>query len=60
MISREESDTSQTASTNDTLSGSILHYVFIDCSGNKIGREYTAAAPISDCQPVVKGSKTVW
>ena len=60
MISWEESDTSQTASTNDTLSGSILHYVFADGSGNKIGKEYTAAAPISDCQPIVKGSKIVY
>ncbi|MDE6111597.1 MAG: leucine-rich repeat domain-containing protein [Eubacterium sp.] len=60
LISWEEFDTSQTASTDDTLSGSILHYMFIDGNGNKIGKEFTAAAPISDCQPIVKGSKVVY
>ena len=34
-----------------------LHYVFIDGDGNKVSQEYTASAPISDCRPIVKGSK---
>ena len=60
MISWEEYKTSRTASVNDTLSASILHYIFIDGKGNKVSKEFTAAAPISDCQPIVKGSKIVY
>ena len=60
MISWEEFNESQTANTDDTLSGSILHYVFVDGSGNKISEEYTVAASISDCHPVLKDSKIVF
>lgn len=60
MISWEETDTCETASDDDTLSGNILHYIFVDGSGNKISDEYTASAPISECQPVIKGSKIVY
>ena len=60
MISWEEHNTSQTAQIDDTLSGSILHYIFVDGSGNKISEEYTAAASISDCHPIVKDSKIVF
>ncbi|MGN0395136.1 MAG: leucine-rich repeat protein [Coprococcus sp.] len=60
MVSWEEYETSQTASIDDGLSSSILHYVFIDGKGTKVSREFTAAAPISDCKPVVKGSKIVY
>jgi len=60
LISWEEYNASQTANTDDTLSGSILHYVFIDGSGNKISKEFTAAASISDCHPVLKDSKIVF
>lgn len=60
MVSWEEFETSQTASVDDGLSGSILHYIFIDGKGNKVSEEFTAPAPISDCQPVVKGSKIVY
>ncbi|MCM1173143.1 MAG: leucine-rich repeat domain-containing protein [Clostridium sp.] len=45
---------------DDVLSTSVLHYVFVDGAGNKISSEYTAAAPISDCHPIVKGSKIVY
>ena len=60
MISWEEANTSQTVSIDDTLSGSILHYIFVDGNGKKIGTEYKVAAPISDCHPIVKGSKVVF
>lgn len=60
MVSWEEYGTEQTASIDDTLSCYILHYVFVDGNGNKISKEYTAAAPISDCHPIVKGSKIVY
>lgn len=60
MISWEEYNTSKTANTSDTLSGSVLHYIFIDGSGNKISKEFTVAASISDCHPIVKGSKIVF
>lgn len=60
MISWEEADTSRTASISDGLSASILHYIFVDGKGNTVSKEFTAAAPISDCQPIVKGSKIVY
>ena len=60
MIPWEEFETEQTASTSDTLSGSILHYIFVDGKGNKLTKEFTAAASISDCHPIVKGSKIVY
>lgn len=60
MISWEEYNTSKTANTSDTLSGSVLHYIFIDGSGNKISKEFTVAASISDCHPIVKDSKVVF
>lgn len=60
MVSWEEYDTGQTANTDDGLSASILHYIFIDGNGNTVSKEFTAAAPISDCQPIVKGSKIIY
>lgn len=60
MVSWEEFETEKTASASDSLSGSVLHYIFIDGKGNKLTKEFTAAAPISDCQPIVKGSKIVY
>lgn len=60
MVSWEESLESQTADTDDSLSDSVLHYVFLDGSGNVVSEEFTAGAPISDCQPIVKGSKIVY
>ena len=60
MVSWEEYGASQAITDNDTLSTNILHYIFIDGNGNKVSKEYTASATISDCQPVVKGSKVVY
>lgn len=60
MVSWEVTDEKTTVNDNDTLSGSLLHYVFIDGNGNKVSDEYTAKAPISDCHPIVKGSKIVY
>lgn len=60
LVSWEEFDATQKAAIDDPLSESILHYVFVDGSGNKLTKEYTAAAPISDCQPVVKNNKVVY
>lgn len=60
MVSWEEYESEGTASADDSLSASILHYVFIDGNGNKISREFTQSTPISDCQPVVKNSKVVY
>ena len=60
LVAWEEYKATQSGSPNDTLSTSVLHYVFIDGTGNKISEEYTAAAPISDCHPIVKGSKVVY
>ncbi len=45
---------------NDTLSYNKLHYMFIDGLGNKLSKEFTAKAAISECHPVVKGKKIVY
>ena len=60
MISWEEYGKSQTAGTEDLLESSILHYIFVDGNGNKISQEFTASAPISDCHPIVDGSKIIY
>ena len=65
MISWEEYDPDAEESQlkytdDDNLSSSTLHYLFIDGKGNALSREFTTAAPISDCQPVVKDSKIVY
>lgn len=60
MVSWEEYGVKQNANSDDTLSGSILHYVFVDANGNKISKEFTASAPISDCHPIVNGSKIIY
>ncbi len=60
MISWEEYDTEQEGVVDDALSTSVLHYLYVDGKGNKLTREYTAAAPISDCQPIVKDSKVIY
>lgn len=60
MISWEEYEAEQEADTDDTLSASILHYLFIDGKGNQVSEEFTAAAPVSDCQPIVKDGKIVY
>lgn len=61
MVSWEEYTTETGKYTgDDNLSSSTLHYLFIDGKGNVIGKNFTASAPISNCQPVVKDSKVVY
>lgn len=62
MVSWEEynDETEGSGTEEDTLAGSTLHYVFIEGKGNRISQEYTTGAPISGCQPVVKGEKVVY
>ena len=60
MISWEEYDSTKEASVDDTLSGSTLHYIFVDGNGKQIGEEFKAAAPISECNPIVKDGKIVY
>lgn len=55
-----EEDEGAAAESDDGLSAGTLHYVFIDAVGNKVSREFTEAAAVSDCQPVVKGSQIVY
>lgn len=57
LISWDEWKEEQTADPNDPLSGYVMHYVFIDENGNAVSQVYTAAAPVSDCHPIVKGNK---
>lgn len=60
MISWEEYGSRQAVKDNDDLSGSILHYLFIDGKGNKVSKEMTKSAPVSNCQLVVKKGKVVY
>lgn len=60
MISWEVMGEEGVVNEDDTLSSSVLHYVFVDGSGNVISDEFTAAAPVSECQPIVKDSKIVY
>lgn len=60
LVSWEEAEDMGTAASDDVLSSGTLHYVFIDAEGNKTSREFTEAAMVSDCQPVVKGSRIVY
>lgn len=72
MISWEEYGTSQPAGDGDTLSTSILHYLFIDGEGNNLSEEFsaptldsankafTASAPASNCQPIAQGTDVIY
>lgn len=60
MISWEEYGDEKEGSTDDSLSTSTLHYVFINGNGDVVSKEFTGAMPISDCQPVIKGGKAVY
>lgn len=60
MISWKESNETQDAIDHDVLSANVLHYVFVDENGNKIGEEHTAPATLSDCKPVLKGNKLAY
>ena len=44
----------------DSLNSHVLHYVFIDGNGAKLSKEFTAAAAISDCEPVLKNGKVIY
>ena len=56
----DDDTSSKYSSADDSLSSSTLHYLFIDGKGNTISKEFTTAAPVSDCQPVIKDSKVVY
>lgn len=60
MISWEEFESEQVPKIGDTLSGYVLHYLFVDGNGNVLTEEFTADAPISDCHPIVNGSNVVY
>ena len=55
-----DTDSLQLSDKQDPLSAGIIHYVFVDGSGNKISKEYTASAMISDCKPVLSGNNIVY
>lgn len=44
----------------DSYYSDSLNYVFLDGSGNPSGPVRTAAAYLSDCQPIVSDGKVVW
>ncbi|MDE6142245.1 MAG: Ig-like domain-containing protein, partial [Bacilli bacterium] len=60
LVSWSEYQESKDIIDVDSLSTNVLHYVFIDGNGNKIGNEFTAQATISNCKPIVKSNKVVY
>ena len=56
----EDPDSITLADKQDTLSCGMLHYVFVDGSGNKISEEYTAPAMFSECHPILKDGRVVY
>ncbi len=56
----ERSDSSNLTDMNDPLSDSVLHYMFIDGTGNPIGYEQIANAAYSDCRPIYDGTNVVF
>lgn len=40
--------------------GSNVYYTKIDGNGNQVGQIYSMAGSLSDCVPIVSGSKLVW
>ncbi|MCR5544073.1 MAG: leucine-rich repeat domain-containing protein [Eubacterium sp.] len=57
MLMWEKNEDSQTIDGDDILSSGRLHYAFIDAQGNKISKEFTANATISDCNLTLKNGK---
>ena len=61
LITWEEMGTEKTPSDkNDSLSGHVLHYIFVDGAGNKVSKEYKVRAAFSDCHPTKVGDKVVF
>ena len=56
----DENTSVPASDSRDPLSSGVLHYVFVDGSGEKISREFTAHAMISDCHPILDGGKIVF
>ncbi len=40
--------------------GKMLHYIFVDGHGNAVSKEYVTKADLSECHPILNGSKVVW
>ena len=55
-----EDDSVEASDYQDPLSCGLLHYVFVDGAGNKISKEFTAHAMVSECKPVLKDDKIVY
>ena len=55
-----DTDSLQLSDIQDPLSAGTIHYVFVDGSGNKVSKEYTASAMISDCKPVLSGNNIAY
>ena len=55
-----EDDAVSLTDSQDTLSSGDLHYVFVNGASDVISDEFTAPAMISDCHPVLNGSKIVY
>lgn len=56
----EQSDSSNLTDMNDPLSDNVLHYMFIDGTGDPIGYEQIANAAYSECRPIYDGTNVVF
>ena len=57
-VTGKDADTASNA--NDPLTRYKMRYVFINGSGKKVSKVFTAKGAVSDCQPVVKGDSAVF
>lgn len=60
LVTWEENSADTEGEELDNLSSRTLHYIFVNGNGETISKEYTYAAAISDCKPIVKDSKVVY
>lgn len=56
----EDEESISPADEGDPLSTGVLHYLFVDGSGNTVSKEFTARAMVSDCRPVLAGDRIVY
>lgn len=56
----EEETSLASAQDHESMSGHVLHYLFLNGHGEIISKEYKKAAALSECEPIVKNGKVVF
>jgi hypothetical protein len=60
LVTWEIANEKKESSTENTLEGHTLHYVFVNGNGEKVSKEFTAAAPYAECKPILNNGKAVY